>query len=129
MLTGYQATNSVQIRFRDIAKAGPILDALVAEGANQIDGPGLSLDKPDAALDEARTDAMRRARARADLYAAAAGLHVVRIVSIAEEGENATAAAVPSRWSSRAPWPRRTRRSRRGKRTVTATLSVRFLLQ
>ena len=56
-ITGYQATNSVSIRFRDVAKAGTILDALVGVGANQIDGPNLSIDKPDAALDEARTDA------------------------------------------------------------------------
>ena len=74
MITGYQATNTVSVRFRDIAKAGAILDALVAEGANQIDGPNLSIDKPEAALDEARADAVKRARARgAELYAKAAG--------------------------------------------------------
>lgn len=54
VVTGYQATNSVSVRFRDVGKAGGILDALVAEGANQIDGPDLSLSEPDAALDEAR---------------------------------------------------------------------------
>lgn len=66
-ITGYQASNSVSIRFRDIAKSGAILDALVAEGANQIDGPTLAIDQPDAALDEARTDAVKRARARRTL--------------------------------------------------------------
>jgi len=50
VITGYQATNTVTIRFRDVAKAGGILDALVAVGANQIDGPNLSIDKPEAAL-------------------------------------------------------------------------------
>ncbi|MBN9926995.1 SIMPL domain-containing protein, partial [Listeria monocytogenes] len=39
VVTGYQASNSVAVRFRDVAKSGAILDALVAEGANQIDGP------------------------------------------------------------------------------------------
>jgi uncharacterized protein len=63
-ITGYQATNSVSVRFRDVRRAGAILDALVGSGANQIDGPDLSIDQPDAALDEARLDAMRRARAR-----------------------------------------------------------------
>jgi uncharacterized protein YggE len=87
-VTGYQATNSVSIRFRDVAKSGAILDALVAEGANQIDGPNLSIDQPDAALDEARADAVKRARARAEIYARSAGMRVSRIVSITENGEN-----------------------------------------
>src|SRR3546814_5433794 len=88
VITGYQATNSVSIRFRDIAKSGTILDALVKQGANQIDGPNLSLDNPDAAPDEARADAVKRARARAELYANAAGLHVARIVTNSESGSN-----------------------------------------
>ncbi|PZQ61609.1 MAG: hypothetical protein DI544_02875 [Sphingomonas taxi] len=88
VITGYQASNAVTIRFRDIAKAGAVLDALVRAGANQIDGPTLSIAEPDAALDEARTLAVTRARARADLYARAAGLSVARIVAIEEAGEN-----------------------------------------
>lgn len=86
VLTGYQASNQVSVRFRDVAKSGAILDALVAQGANNIAGPNLTIDKPDAALDEARTDAIARARARAELYARAAGLKVDRIVSISESG-------------------------------------------
>jgi uncharacterized protein YggE len=86
VLTGYQAANQVTVRFRDIAKAGSILDALVAAGANQIDGPNFAIDKPEAALDEARTQALATAKARAELYAKAAGLKVKRIVRIGESG-------------------------------------------
>ncbi len=50
----YARRTQVTVRFRDIANAGKILDALVAEGANQINGPTLTIDKPEAALDEAR---------------------------------------------------------------------------
>ena len=57
VLTGYQASNSVSVKFRDIRNAGKILDALVAEGANQINGPPLTIDKPEAAYDEARARA------------------------------------------------------------------------
>lgn len=87
VVTGYQATNSVTVRFRDIAKSGAILDALVAAGANQINGPSLVIDKPEAALDEARVAAVKTARARAELYARAAGLTVKRIVAISESGD------------------------------------------
>ena len=85
-LVGYTASNSVSVRFHDIRKSGPILDALVGEGANQINGPSLSVEHPEAALDEARLKAVANARARADLYARALGLRVVRIVSVNESG-------------------------------------------
>lgn len=85
-LTGYRATNTVNVKFRDLKRTGAILDALVAEGANQINGPNLTIDKPEAALDEARTKAIANGRARADLYARALGMRVVRLISVSEGG-------------------------------------------
>ena len=85
-LTGYRASNEVSIRFRDIAETGRILDALVAQGANQINGPMLEIDRPEAALDEARTAALANARARAELYARALGMRVLRVLSVSEAG-------------------------------------------
>lgn len=126
-VTGYQASNNVSVRFRDVSKSGAILDALVAEGANQIDGPTLSIDQPDAALDEARTDAVARARARAELYAKAAGLKVARIVSIAEAGENAGGGNPPVVFA-RAAMAKDSTRIEAGEKDVTVTLTVRFLL-
>ena len=85
-VTGYQASNQLTITFHDIARTGPILDALVGQGVNQISGPDFALEHPDAALDEARQQAMQKARARAEVYAKAAGLGVKRIVAISESG-------------------------------------------
>lgn len=85
VLTGYQASNQLSVRFRDVKRAGALLDALVAAGANQINGPSFAVDRPEAALDEARTSALAKARARAELYARAAGLSVKRIVGIRED--------------------------------------------
>jgi hypothetical protein len=86
VLIGYRASNEVNVRFRDIAATGKILDALVAQGANQINGPSLGIDKPEAALDEARTKALTAARARAELYARATGKRVGRMLWISEGG-------------------------------------------
>ncbi|MDO7843105.1 SIMPL domain-containing protein [Sphingomonas sp. CA1-15] len=127
-VTGYQASNSVSVRFRDIAKSGAILDALVGVGANQIDGPNLALDQPDAALDEARADAVKKARARAELYAKAAGLSVSRIVSIAESGSNDGGSPQPPVMYMRAKAADSTPVAA-GETDVTVTLSVRFLLK
>jgi uncharacterized protein YggE len=85
-LVGYRASNQVNVRFRDIAASGRILDALVAQGANQINGPMLGIDRPEAALDEARTTAIANARARAELYARALGMRVIRVLSVSEGG-------------------------------------------
>src|SRR4051794_24362669 len=85
-LNGYSASNQVSVRFRDIANSGKILDALVAEGANSISGPNLTIDKPEAALDEARAKAVTNGRARGELYARSLGMRIVRVVSISESG-------------------------------------------
>lgn len=85
-IVAYQASNTVSVRQRDLKQFGKVLDTLVAAGANQVNGPSFQLDNPDAALDEARIAAMKAARARADLYARAAGLRVVRILTISETG-------------------------------------------
>ena len=94
-LTGYTASNQVTVRFRDIRSSGKILDALVAEGANQINGPNLTIDNPDAALDEARANAVASGRARAQLYARSLGMRVARLVSVSESGGYAVPPPAP----------------------------------
>lgn len=84
VLTGYQVSNNVMVRVRDLAAMGKTIDALVGQGANQVNGPSFRLDKPEPALDEARVAAMAKARQRAELYAKAAGLRVKRIMQISE---------------------------------------------
>lgn len=85
-IVGYQATNTVSVRQRDLKQFGKVLDTLVASGANEVNGPNFQLDNADAALDEARVAAIKAARARAELYAKASGLRVVRMLTISESG-------------------------------------------
>lgn len=86
VIIGYQATNQVEVKQRKIGNYGKTIDTLVGAGANQVSGPSFQLDEPDAASDEARIEAMKKARARAELYAKAAGLTVKRILTISESG-------------------------------------------
>lgn len=85
-ITGYQASNTVSITVRDLSRLGKVLDTLVQQGANQINGPSFEVDKPDEAYDEARIGALKKAQARAQTYADSLGLKVRRIVSISEGG-------------------------------------------
>ena len=101
-ITGYRASNEVSVRFRDIAATGRILDVLVAQGANQINGPSLSIDNQEAAMDEARTKALAAGRARAELYARALGKRVTRVLDVSEGGD--LSYPRPMVWAG---WPRR----------------------
>jgi uncharacterized protein YggE len=87
-ITGYQASNTVNLKVRDIAKLGKVLDALAAQGSNQINGPSFEIDQPEPVYDEARLAALKKAQARAETYAKSLGLKVRRIVSISEGGGN-----------------------------------------
>jgi uncharacterized protein YggE len=83
-LNGYQASNSVTITVRDLSRLGATVDAVVAAGANQINGVTFSLSDPQHADDEARRAAVKALEAKAALYAEAAGYHVARLVSLSD---------------------------------------------
>ena len=85
-ITGYQASNTVNLKVRDITRLGKVLDSLAAQGANQINGPNFQIDQPEPLYDQARLAALKKARDRAETYAKALGLNVRRIVSISEGG-------------------------------------------
>lgn len=127
-IVGYRASNEVSVRFRDIANSGRILDALVAQGANQINGPMLSIDKPEAALDEARTLALANARARAELYAKALGKRVGKILSISESGANYAPPVIMMRQAARGAVSEASSIDP-GEQSLTVSLSVSFELE
>lgn len=81
---GYQVTNSVRATTNDIAGIGPLLDALVAAGGTNIDGPWFAMKDPDAMLIGARGAAIKAAEAKAQDYAKLAGYRGVELVSIGE---------------------------------------------
>ena len=85
-LTGYEAINGVAVEARDLGRLGPLLDAAVAAGANQVNGISFGLKDPRAAEDAARLEAVKALQAKADLYARATGYRVGRLVNLSEGG-------------------------------------------
>ncbi len=85
-LAGYHASNAVTVRLHDLARVGPVLDALVAAGADQLNGVAFALADPQAAQDAARRLAVKALQAKAELYAVAAGYRVLRLVRLSETG-------------------------------------------
>lgn len=87
---GYQASNRVSVKLRDIQRTGEVLDALVAAGATDLAGPDWSIDDDTSARAQARRAAMERAQSQAMEYARLAGYQGIRLLEINE-------AIVPSR--------------------------------
>lgn len=83
-IDGYEARTGITVILRDVAKAGPLIDALVAAGANDMSGIGFGLADEDKARDQARAKAAEAARARAEIYARRLGVRVGELVSIVE---------------------------------------------
>lgn len=85
-LTGFQASNQVTVRIRDIDKLPNVLDRAIAAGANEMSGIEFVVSEQSKLLDQARDDAIADARRKAELYAKAAGAKLGHVVSITEEG-------------------------------------------
>lgn len=82
----YRADNLVEVRLTDPAKAGEAIGAATEAGGNVVYGPNLRVRDPERAYNAAYAQAYKAARARADAYAAAAGLKVRRVLAI-QDGE------------------------------------------
>ncbi|MDP2129435.1 MAG: SIMPL domain-containing protein [Erythrobacter sp.] len=84
---GYQASNRVSVILRKIDEAGKVLDALVAAGATDLNGPSFSIENDEDAKDTARKRAIERAQARVQAYADLFGYDGAKVLAIAESIE------------------------------------------
>lgn len=85
-ITGYVASNLLNVRIREIGEVGAVLDRVAQSGANEFRGLSFGFAEPQGKEDEARIAAIKDARRKADLMAEAAGVTLARIVSISEAG-------------------------------------------
>ena len=85
-IVGWRAVNILSIRLRDFTRLGAIIDAAARVLGNdaQISGITFTVEDTDAVARRARDQAIANARERADQIAAAAGVRIVRILSITE---------------------------------------------
>jgi uncharacterized protein YggE len=81
-ITGYTVSNQVTVRIRDIATSGDVLNQVVAAGANQINGIRFDIAEPQPLQDEAMAAAIADAQRKAELMAEAAGVQLVRVLTV-----------------------------------------------
>lgn len=81
---GFEASNQLTVQVRDLETLGPVLQAVLEDGANRLSSLSFTLQDPRPVMNEARRAAVEDARAKAQLYADAAGIALGSIRSISE---------------------------------------------
>ena len=84
-IIGYEVSNIVALRLRELSRLGELLDRLTRAGANRMGGIHFGVSDREALLQQARREAIADARARAVLYAEQAGVTLGRVIGIAED--------------------------------------------
>ena len=81
-VVGYQVSNEVTVRIRDLAESGSILDEVVSAGANRINSISFDIDEQTELRDEAIRLAIADARRKGEIMAEAAGVDLIRILTV-----------------------------------------------
>ena len=86
IVIGYQVTNMVTAKIRDIDKVGTIIDAAAKAGGDlvRVDGVSFSVEDPSAYHEELRGKAMADAEAKAEQLAEFAGITLGKATYISE---------------------------------------------
>lgn len=96
-IIGYSASNQVTARVLEITDTGARLDALVAAGANEINGVSFGLQDPAEMKEAARKDAVAKLYARKSFYEAEAKLKLGRVLEMTERSDRAGPAPMMER--------------------------------
>ena len=92
---GFRVTNILDVKVRDITKAGKLIDDLVASGANSVYGLSFGFSDPSALMRQAREKAVADARAKAEQLATLGGVTLGAPVFIEDGGSNTPVPPIP----------------------------------
>ncbi len=125
-VTGYEATNTVTARIRDLTKAGAIVDAAAEKAGDNIVVQGItfSIDDDSTLLAAARAKATKRARAQAEQLASGADVEVGDVRSISE-----SSSSVPVSYSARDAAEAASTPIQPGSQTLSVSATVVFTIR
>ena len=86
VLVGYEVRQSLQVKIRDMAKIGQIIEGTTNAGANQVGDLRFIIDKEDELKKQARGQAIEKAKSKAKELASQLGVNLVRITNFSESG-------------------------------------------
>ncbi len=83
-ITGYQVSESIQVKMHDLTAVGAMLGGLGKLGVQNLNGPAFALDDSTAGYSAARADAIDKAKMQAKLLANQLGVRLGKIVNFSE---------------------------------------------
>jgi len=86
VLAGYEVSQSLQIKIRDLEKVGTIIQKATDEGANEISNLQFTIDNEDELKKQAREQAIGKAKSKAEELANELGIRLVGISNFSETG-------------------------------------------
>ncbi len=85
-IVGYTIRRTDQVKIRDFKKIGDILAGVVSSGANEVSQLYFTVDDPTKVQNDAREEAITKAREKAKMIARAGGFRLGRLLNINEGG-------------------------------------------
>jgi uncharacterized protein YggE len=84
VFAGYEVNQSLEVKIRDLTKIGEIVEGATDAGANNVSDLQLTVDKQDEIKNQAREEAISKAKTKAEALAKQLGVRLVRISSFSE---------------------------------------------
>ncbi len=103
VLTGYTASNTIEVTASDLSMVGAIIDTGVGAGATNVQSLQFSLKNPDPVVQQALKLATAQAKAHADAMASGVGMHSGAVHSIQENVATGVAPGVAPTASGSTP--------------------------
>jgi len=82
---GYTLTQQINVKIRNFEKIGDVLEKSTEKGANLVGDLQFSIDEPEKVRQEARKEAIERAKTKASQIATDSGLKLVKLVNVYED--------------------------------------------
>ena len=90
-IVAYNASNTVSVRLENLSLIGPVIDAGLKAGANQLEGVRFGLRNDLPSREQALKQAVMEARSKADVMADALRVNLAEVLEVSEGGSVASA--------------------------------------
>ena len=88
VLTGYDVSQTIEVRIRNLAKAGELFDSIGSIGVQNVNGLSFAIDDIESVKAIARADAIKDAKSKAQKIAKELGVKLVRVTSYYDSGDD-----------------------------------------
>lgn len=124
-IASYNASNIIAVQLDDLSRVGPVIDAGLSSGANELDGVQFGLKNDTAVRERALRDAVMEARRKAEVIAEALGVRLAGVLEVSESGVSITNLEIRQGLAGRAGLAADTPVSP-GQLDVTANVTVKY---